>query len=507
MTIHQTPNAQIRAGEQTLEAAGLHALSRIRVQQALSLPAQCELLFTNPTNLGELLETFASGTELRVAASPLGDWIFDGEVTVTEQHYGPAGQMELRVRGYDRLHRLRKRQARRVFQNVRLADLASELCSETGAALFVSTSIDDPVLAELVQSGQSDFDFLRQVTDRRGLYFTLYEEGLEILSLEGSGEPVTLELGQSLFEARIETSAEIASPAVQAAGWSPYTAEVYTGEASPAPAGEPPAGSNGAAPAPAENPREVWNSIAFDAAYAASVAQGELARRAARSRYAWGVAEGNPALRPGAVIEISGVDASARGSYTVTSATHIITSARGYQTEFSSLPPAPPAAETAAGMTLGIIVDVDDPQGLGRVRAEMPSFGGYESGWMHVVLPAAGANKGLMSLPAPGDTVLILFPLGEPAQGFILGGLYGMQGMPDSGVDGGAVKRYTLLTPDGQRLTLDDAGRKIRVEDSTGSFVELSPERAVLHAAVDLLLEAPGKRVVVRGQNIDFERG
>lgn len=506
MTIHQTPNAQIRAGERLLDPQMLHALSRIRVQQAFSLPAQCELVFQNPGSLGDLLETFQPGMTLRVAASPLGDWIFEGEVTVIEQQYGPAGQMELRVRGYDALHRLRKHQDQRVFQNLRLTDLAGELCSETGANLFTSAAGGDPTLTELIQSGQSNFDLLRQIADRRGLYFAVHGGVLAFYSLAGNGETLSLALGQNLLEARIEVSVEAASPSVLAAGWSPYTAETYRAEASYAQVGSA-GGANGASAAPYENVREVWNTVTFDETHAQEVAQAELDRRAARSVYVWGVAEGDPALHPGALVEIEGVDASVRGSYTVTSAVHILTSARGYQTEFSTLPPAPPQPEVGTGMTLGVVSSVDDPQGLGRVQARLPGFGDYESSWMHVVLPAAGPNKGLMSLPAPGDTVLVLFPLGEPAQGFIVGGLYGMQGMPDSGVEGGDVKRYTLLTPGGQRLTLDDAGQKVRVEDSTGSFVELSPQRAVLHAAVDMLLEAPGRRIVVRGQNIDFERG
>jgi hypothetical protein len=82
-----------------------------------------------------------------------------------------------------------------------------------------------------------------------------------------------------------------------------------------------------------------------------------------------------------------------------------------------------------------------------------------------------------------------------------------MRGAPDSGVEGNAVRRYSLQTPGGHRIQFDDAGQLIRLEDSTGSYLEMSSDKVHLHAAVDLEVEAPGGSVVIRGQAIDFQRG
>jgi len=68
------------------------------------------------------------------------------------------------------------------------------------------------------------------------------------------------------------------------------------------------------------------------------------------------------------------------------------------------------------------------------------------------------------------------------------------------------VKRYTFITSGGQKLRLDDSKKLIRLENSDGSYVELAPERVLLHAATDLQLEAPGRRVIVKGQAIDFQQ-
>jgi phage baseplate assembly protein gpV len=153
------------------------------------------------------------------------------------------------------------------------------------------------------------------------------------------------------------------------------------------------------------------------------------------------------------------------------------------------------------------VTQIDDPARLGRVRVSLPTYGNVETDWMGVLSAGAGVGKGLMTLPDIGDSVLVLFAHEDPGQGVVLGGLYGIQEPPDVGIDGGVVRRYTLLTPGGQRIRLDDGQQTIRLENSGGSYCELSPKKVRVHAAVDLEIEAPGQHVVIRGKNIDFERG
>jgi phage baseplate assembly protein gpV len=161
----------------------------------------------------------------------------------------------------------------------------------------------------------------------------------------------------------------------------------------------------------------------------------------------------------------------------------------------------------ASEHALGIVTAVSDPERLGRVRVSLPGHGDVETEWMHVVSAGAGRNKGMVVLPDVGDRVLVLLPHGEPGAGVVMGGLYGMEGPADSGVEGGRTRRYTLQTPGGQRVVLDDGRQAIQLEDSSGNVVELTPEVVRIHAATDLELEAPGRKVVIRGDQIDFQRG
>jgi phage baseplate assembly protein gpV len=163
--------------------------------------------------------------------------------------------------------------------------------------------------------------------------------------------------------------------------------------------------------------------------------------------------------------------------------------------------------ESSAAMALGIVTSVDDPENKARIKVSLPAYQDVETDWMGVVSVGAGEGKGLIALPDVGDRVLVLLAFDDPGQGIVLGGLFGMDGAADSGIEAGRVKRFTLQTPGGQRIQLDDVKNLIRLEDHSGSFVELSPSNVTLHAAVDLNIEAPGKHIVIRGNLIDFEQG
>jgi hypothetical protein len=89
----------------------------------------------------------------------------------------------------------------------------------------------------------------------------------------------------------------------------------------------------------------------------------------------------------------------------------------------------------------------------------------------------------------------------------VLGGLFGPKGLPEDVLGGGGVRRFTMRSPGGQVIRLDDSDQSIRLENSAGSFVELLPDKVRLHAGTDLEIEAPGRNVVIRGAKIDFQTG
>ncbi|HLL00860.1 MAG TPA: phage baseplate assembly protein V [Myxococcaceae bacterium] len=502
--VNGLPALSIELGGAALQASELRGLSSVRVQQRLSLPTLCELIFVDPR--GSLARnTVAAGTALRVSTGNQTEPLFSGEVTAVEYVHVAGGPREMRVRGYDVLHRLRKRQPVRAHVQVALRDVARELVADLG--LSVEASTPGPLWRHLVQHGQSDLDFLVELADRCGMYLVLRDRALRLVTLEGEGEPLPLLLGEGLLEATVEVNGDPACRVVSAHGWDPLRATHHSARASRARQGH--RVSVEAPPEQLGSPgeRALVNELTEADAHAEAAAQAELDHRSAREVVLTAQAEGDARLRPGARVEVRGITPAVAGRYVLTAVNHVVDLQRGFVSELSSAPPPRRARTRASAATLGVVSRVDDPEGLGRVRATLPAYGGVETEWMQVLCLGAGAGRGLVMLPDVGDQVLLVLADGDPSRGLVMGGLFGTQAPEDTGVESGAVRRYTVRTAGGHLLRFDDAGRTLRLEDSEGSYLELKPSGVRLHAKAPLDLEAPGQPVVIRGQSIDFQRG
>jgi phage baseplate assembly protein gpV len=394
----------------------------------------------------------------------------------------------------------------RAHVQVTLDDLAQEFAAPHGLRLQSHESA--PLMQYVIQHHQSDLELLQQLAQRVGLYFSVREDSLHIFSLSGiDGEALTLRLGETLLEAQFEINADSVVGEVAATGWDSARIETHSGRVSSARSGRSVYASVAAGDVGGSGARSLVNLGVEDALQVEALAQSELDHREAREVVLNGTAQGDTRLRPGASVNAVDVASSVAGTYVLTTATHRISEQVGYITEITSAPP--PRRERPRGTIAapGVVTQIDDPERLGRVRVSLPSFENVNTDWINVVTIGAGAGKGLMIQPDVNDDVLVLLAHEDPAQAVVVGGLYGPNGTPDAGIEDGAVRRYTLLTPGKQRVTLDDSGQVIRLENSDGSFVELSPQKVRVHAERDLEIEAPGKAIVIRGNTIDFERG
>ncbi len=485
-----------------LEEADARALTRVLVHQKLSMPTACELVFVDPQ--GPLAEGIVRpGAAMRVGLQESADELFSGQMTAVEHTLGPSGTRELRVRGYDLLHQLRKHQPVREHIQVTVADLACEFAGVAG--LHVHAHEPGPLFGRILQHRHSDLELLTELLSRAGLFCFVDGDVLELFSLEGFGVPVPLLLGESLLEVSVEVNGEPACRSVMAVGWDALRVETHSAGSSAARLGR---RTDAEAPPDAFNAsgeRSVTGVAVHDDDEALALARSELDARQALEVTCRGVAEGDPRLHPGALIEIAGTPPRLEGRFVLTAAVHRASAAEGYLTEFSTAPPAPPPRRQPMVATVGRVQSVSDPEKLGRIQVSLPAFGDLESDWMGVVAPGAGNGKGLVALPDVDDDVLVLFTDDVTAQGIVLGGLYGTRGLPDGEPGGGAVKRFVFLTPQGQRIALDDGKKTVRLENEEGSFIEAAPNMVRIHAKTDLIIEAGGS-VIIRGTNINFKK-
>lgn len=493
------PAVLVEADGELLDDA-LRELATVRVRQRLSAPAQCELTFAGPVET----DLPAVGAALRVAVAGHDTPLFSGQVTVAERAFGPDRGHEAVIRAYDPLHRLKKTRHARAITESTVEQLANELAGELG--LTVEAAAPGPLWQNLVQYRESDLELLVVLAERAGLYPVVRDEVLHLVTLAGDGEPIAMTLGADLLEARVQLSGETVTRSVSAAGWDPLRAEPHRATATSARSGRAVAASVEPGDVGADDELVLVDESAPGDDHAEALAQAELDVRAAAEVTLWGVCEGDPRLRPGALVDAAGLRAELDGIYVLCDVTHTVDPVRGFVTELSTAPPPVRRRRGASTAALGEVTAVDDPDARGRVRVRFPAYEDVESDWLGVVTTGAGDSRGIVALPDRGDAVLVLFPHEDPAAGIVVGGLYGSGGPPDAGVEGGAVKRFSLTTAGGQKITLDDDRRVLRVEDATGSSVELAPDRVTLHAAVDLTIEAPGRALKIRATSVDFEQ-
>ena len=498
------PAVDIVVDGSLLDPATLANLASVRVARRLSLPAQCEIAFAlDGPNAGDLPGSLPIGAGIDVTVADDSGTLFSGDITAQEWVHDADGAAELRIRAYDPLHRLRKRQRVVARTDLTAADLAAELAGDAG--LGTEADEDGPRWPVLVQHRQSDLDLLGEVAERAGLWFAVLDGTLHLFSLGGTGDAVDLVLHDTLLAARFDATADPACATVTTDGWDPVAAVRLQGASGGPRNGRDTAVDVGPSAVDADGELVLVESHGPGLDHLDAAAQAELDRRVAREVTLTGTAEGDAALQPGRRVRVSEAAPEVSGTYVLTATEHTI-DAGGYLVELSTEPPEPRPVSDAAVATLARVVSADDPDGLGRVKVALAGYGDVETDWREVVVPGAGSGKGVIALPDTDDRVLVLLPHGDPAAAIVVGGMYGDGTPVDPGIDGGAVRRWSVQTPGGQRVFMDDGENRVTVANKDGSAVVLAPDKVTVHAKCDLTIEAPGKTMTLRANKIQLQQ-
>jgi len=516
------PKLTINIESEPLAIDDARAITDIRVQQRLSMPSLCEISFVDVKGDIANSELFSVGKLLDVMLQDCTDSIFSGQITAIEYIYNSNNERIVRIRGYDKLHQLRKRQPVYAHIDLTLLELVQALTADLGVSVNMDTP--GPVWKKLIQYRQSDLELITEMSERCGLYYYLHADELIFTSLEGYGEPVSLCMADSLLEVRVTANTDPACRSVTSTSWDPWRAETNKGTVKSARSGRAIRLDMAPELVGGTGERTLANRLAQDIQQTEVVAQAELDRRIAGEVVLYGVANGNPALHPGVPIDVSGMAESINGQYILTSVIHTFDHHKGYVSEIETKPPQWMQRESYSNTTVGVVTDVTDPEKLGRLRVSLPNFDDIETDWLQVLIPGAGENKGVIALNDLGDNVLLLLNHNDPAQGIILGGLYGTVSPPESGVIDGKIQCYTIKTPGGQVVQLNDDKNSLTVKNAKGTSIRLSPgvvkitnqdgsylrmtsKKVCLHSKTALDIEAPGQAIVIRGKSIDFESG
>ncbi|HKC66281.1 MAG TPA: phage baseplate assembly protein V [Pyrinomonadaceae bacterium] len=123
------------------------------------------------------------------------------------------------------------------------------------------------------------------------------------------------------------------------------------------------------------------------------------------------------------------------------------------------------------GKYRGLVKDVDDPEKLGRIKAQVPEIYHEEtSPWALPAAPFAGPGHGFVVIPEVGDGVWIEFEGGDPSRPIWTGGWWASNELPQPGDK----QVRVIVTTAGHKFVLDDQNKEIHLIHSDGAEMKMT---------------------------------
>jgi phage protein D/phage baseplate assembly protein gpV len=487
------------------------------VEDSQRLPDMFALRFRDPERIVLSKSNAKVGGKLTVkatiATSSSPTTLIEAEITALELEFDTGGTFTV-IRGYDPAHRLFRDRRTVSFVQMTASDIATQVAKKAGLKVgkVDSTSTVFPFVS---QAGQTDWEILTQLARDAGMDLTVRNGSFSFGTPATAGSPAVLKFGEELVRFRsVLTSAQQVGE-VEVRGWNvaEKTALVGTAPAKTSTVDLPTVKPTDMASA-FGNPRYVSTDVPYRTQNEVDQAAKALAEEKASAFAEFeGVARGNPDLRAGRKVSLEGLGAPFEGTYTITSAKHRFDPTTGYTTSItvtgkqdrSLLGLASGGSrsrQTPAGVVIGQVTDVHDPDKMGRVKIKYPWLSAdYVSGWARVVCQGAGKDRGWIALPEVGDEVLVGFEQQDFDRPVVFGGLYnGIDTMPTGPndlIDGGsgAINRRSLVSRKGHRIDLlDQDGSKEGVRIATQDekfliFLDKTNTTITVHADGKVLIE------------------
>jgi phage protein D/phage baseplate assembly protein gpV len=452
--------------------------------------------------------------------------IAKGEITAIEPAFSEDIGASVIIRGYDKSHRLYRSKKTRVFNQMTDGDIVLKVAKECGLQTKVDATGE--VHEHVFQVAQSDIDFLQARANHVG-YYLYVEDGILNFRREPGGNPkLTLDWGEDLidFQARLSTAEQVNE--VEVHGWDPAQKQAIIGK-SATPKNTPKikdvnhGGDFTKKSFGTKNEEVVNNDSVSTQSEADGLALSILNERCHAFFEAEGVCRGDPALVAGVEVELKGIGKRFSGRYRVTRTVHRYDYS-GYKTNFeisgyraNTLGQLLENGDAANpyGLVVGIVTNVNDPDGLARVKVKLPAISDeLESNWARLVNPMAGPGRGFEFIPEVNDEVLVAFENDDINKPYILGSLWnGTDKPPEASKDivasNGKVQKRVIYSRSGHKITIDDSDgkEKISIIDKTGNNsidIDSSSNQVAINADGDIQLKAKGK-ILIEGSDITME--
>jgi phage protein D/phage baseplate assembly protein gpV len=439
-------------------------IREVKVQSYLRLPDMCTLAAVyqkgqpgedqpidgHPFDIGKQLEVRLGAADALTTTT-----LFKGHIVSLELNFG-AGGVELLCRGFDRSHVLIRSRRAQTFQNMTSSDIVTKLVQAAGFTADCDDSGDPHDFMQ--QDNETDWDFIWRLAERAGFEFVVEDQTAHFRK-PVADDPVQLEWPTTLrsFSPRVTATQQVKQ--VTLATQDPKTKQAISVTASNAnQIAKIGVDRDSVAGAFADAEMHIATEPVKSQSEGTAVAQALLDKLANGYIAAEGVTDGNPAIKAGVALQVSGIGNRYSGTYRVAAVTHVLRGGSTYETRFANS-----AAHTLLGsvggdrgasapifgaqLVLGLVTNNDDPDGLGRVRVKYPALGDdVEGTWARIASVSAGNARGLMMLPVVGEEVLVAFEHGDTTRPYVLGSLFNGVDVPGDDLAQGHDGSFALLS-------------------------------------------------------------
>ncbi|WP_262248797.1 type VI secretion system tip protein VgrG [Parapedobacter soli] len=411
----------------------------------------------------------------------------------------------------------------RHYAEVKDSDIAEQLLTANGITDY-RVAPTDVVHEQLLQNQVSDWDFMITRLDVNGLYYSVSAGEIVIGSLNEDTSPIlTLTYGHNIVSFDATVDARVQTSGVVGYAWDHASQDVTELE-----------GSGGLS--------TYAGSMSIDELAAIMGKQLEIRLSGSMESHSLQLLTnakktkqtlskirgkvqflGESVVIPGVFLSLAGLGNQFNGNVFVSSVHHrygegnwMTEATLGWDDGFFSekLFPEHPVSFTGQfvathGLHIGVVTDIIDPMGQGRIKIRLPVIDTADSGiYARLATLDAGSSRGTFFMPEIGDEVIVGFLGDDPNYPVVLGMLHSGAKPPPitaeeandekgyvsrSGISiliHDADKRISIETPGGRKIVLDDTRGLCTIEDPAGNTLLFDDSGVTLSAAKDLVLKA-----------------
>ncbi len=157
--------------------------------------------------------------------------------------------------------------------------------------------------------------------------------------------------------------------------------------------------------------------------------------------------------------------------------------------------------EPVIGMHVARVVDLKDPEKLGRIKVSYPWLDSEQTAWVRLVVPHAGKDRGWYTLPELDDEVLVGYEHGNTDHPVVLGCLYNKENAPMAEAISADNDVKMFMTRAGNKIVFND---KADAETITISQKDGKNKIVLDISGPSISIETEGD-ISIKGKNVNIE--